>query len=288
MKSFEDLIKDKQQSYIDIINFRRKNANQIKTSNLYHMYRLLVSREALLIKKIAGSDNRIETYFSIYYYLLWNGILSKDGYFAYEIDKEELMTNLIGVSIPLGKGVCYNIELNFIDILKELRPDIKSYSIGTNFKMDESFVSSANLINKESINSAIEQANHVETLIISNNNGQYEYFLYDPTNFRINKLKFYNNFFDEKFYDVRTTLLLDKFNTEESPQQILERIKNDIRILYRSTAISLPENQLIRIKKYGIDKCVSGDKHIKLFREDNVDLFKQISIERAKILSKKN
>ena len=97
-----------------------------------------------------------------------------------------------------------------------------------------------------------------------------------------------NNFFDEKFYDVRTTLLLDKFNTEESPQQILERIKNNIRILYRSTAISLPENQLTRIKKYGIDKCVSGDKHIKLFREDNVDLFKQISIERAKILSKKN
>lgn len=296
MQECEDLIKIEHQIYLDTLNNRIKNESEVRASRLYYMYRLLVSREALLIKKIAGNDNSVETYFAIYYYLLWNGILSKNNLFTFGSDKEELKFSLMRISVPLGKGVCRNIVLNFEDILKELRPEIKFRSIGTHVTNSEDIIPPTNFItirkNVSSTPNDVRHANddkfpnHLETLIMSNEGEKKEFFLYDPTNFRITHLKFCANLSDKKFYDARTSVLFDKIDIKESPQCSLEHLEEIIRLLYRATAVPLPQTHLIKIRKYGIDRCLASDKDIKLFRNANSDLFEEISRERTKILTK--
>lgn len=268
MQECENLIEHDRQAIFSDINKKLINARIAKISKLYSVYNLLVSREALLIKRIAGDDNSVEKYFAIYCCLLKNGVLSKDNKFNYGLDDKEMIFKFPGVSVSMGKGLCRNIAVNFIDILKELRPDIKIFPVGTKLPHP---------LDKD------KTTNHLEVLILSKKG---ELYLYDPTNFRINRLNFVNKSFDKNFYDIRYSLIFGELDFKESLEQKVESLEKGIRILYRATATPTPKEQIIQIHKYGIDRCLAGINEVKLFLNGNRELFEEVSRERDKMLIK--
>lgn len=156
-------------------------------------------------------------------------ILSKNNFFIFDADKKGIGSCLLGVSVSLGNGVCRNIALNFKDILEELRPDVKITSIGTHVSDTEDLlIPSTDFIKKRrgssprpvSISDTENNklANHLESLIFDNSNAENQFFLYDPTNFRITNLRFCNGSFGREFYDARTSLMFDGFDTTKDLQ----------------------------------------------------------------------
>ena len=290
LEDCEALINNRHHIYLKTLTEEEKVKQELQNSKFYYIYKLLILKEALLIKQLAGDDDRIFTYFSIYYYLLWNGLLSKDGKFIFN-DGIKCPTKLFGSSVIFGRGVCSNIATHFTEILKELKPDVEIFTIGTyvdendNIKLPSTryITKSISFSNPNSQNSELEKngVNHAETFVKSNG-----FWILDTTNFRINKLIFDDNDYGRKFYDMRVPSLFDFEHFSGTPEEVLSKMEKSIRILYKSINHSISLPRLITIRDYGIKRCIINTKLIEYFRKDNIKLYRQLVDEQDKILKK--
>lgn len=85
---------DYQRVYLEIAKEKQLEIDNYKKRGVYHNYKHICKKEAKLIKKIAGDLQDDRVYFSIYVYLYRNGYLSKNRYFEFDIDEEEVDCNL--------------------------------------------------------------------------------------------------------------------------------------------------------------------------------------------------
>ena len=154
--------KDKHDLYLRFLNNIYSNYYELTNSIFYQYYQKIIQEEISLIKKLSYGDNRIITFFSIYYYLLWNGYLSLTKNFEFTEDNTEIKT-MIGSSIYFGRGVCRNISAHFTELLKAVNPQIEVYTIGTHLAARKEKIMPQ--LNNFKYNINLCGINHAETLV---------------------------------------------------------------------------------------------------------------------------
>lgn len=285
----EKMIDDKHDLYLRTLNEIETITKKLKKSELYRYNQELILQESSLIKKIAGSDNRLSTYFAIYYFLLWNGYLSSNNTFVFKESDFEIKT-LIGNSIYYGSGLCRNISAHFTEILRAINQFASVYTIGTYFDFrkqvripQSKFIECERetVVSRKKSNNSSLTINHAETFVSIDTA-----WLFDPTNFRINKLNFSTNFCSDNLYDIRTTLFLDEFKINSNHQQTINSLEEFSRSLSKTEVIPVSLPKLIMIREEGINKCIEGYNHITEFRNKNRSLYLELEKEKVKLLQK--
>ena len=271
--------KDKHDLYLRFLNNIYSNYYELTNSSFYQYYQKIIQEEISLIKKLSYGDNRIITFFSIYYYLLWNGYLSLTKNFEFTEDNTEIKT-MIGSSIYFGRGVCRNISAHFTELLKAVNPQIEVYTIGTHLAARKEKIMPQ--LNNVKYNINLCGINHAETLVGIDN-----LWLFDPTNFRIKKLKYSEDHKLTSLYDTRTSLLLDNFYLNGFPMNIIENLENYNEYLSKTEQIYLSNIKLNSIRNEGIIRCNEGKYYIDEFRENTQNLFKKIRKEKRRVLKNK-
>ncbi len=247
----------------------------------------------MLIRNLAGNDSKISTYFAIYYYLLWNGLLSNNNKFIYsEHIESEPLDKLSGFTIILGGGVCRNIASHFTELLRELEPCAKYLTIGTYvdnndiiaLPKNEFIARNISYSNVTSCEDVINKPllNHAETFVSSNG-----FYIFDPTSFRINELIIDKNNSDNRFYDMRVPALFDFKHYSGTPEEILTKMEKAIELLYMTKKVPFSAEELLKIRTCGISHCVDNNELINHFRKDTSELRAYLEAEKTKVLTKK-
>lgn len=287
--TIEELIKEKHNTYVLLLNNISTDNESYKNSKSYLYHQKMLFEELSLMRKLARGDNRLIIYFSIYYYLLWNGYLSINKKFEFNVHEEEDI-NILGNSIFFGSGVCRNISTHFTEILRALMPKIQTYTIGTcldsknakGIPKSKYIIRNINNYSENNISNFSNQINHAETLI-----GMDNLWLLDPTNFRVQKLEYDEEYKSTILYDTRTTLMLDEYLFSGMPAEIVNFLENYNLYLSKTRSINLSEKKLISIRNEGIERCLDGKLYIDEFRDNSQYLFKKMAKEKRKILKNK-
>lgn len=235
-----------------------------------------------LIEAIADEKD-INTYFSIYYYLLWNGYFSENNNFIWQSKKKEIEANL-GLNVAAGNGCCRNISVHFANILNALT-DNDFTLIGVRYKNNIKGIKPLKEIKqkvtkKEKIDKPenIYNANHLSAFYTKNKT------IYDPQNFLIQKMN-YDKIGKEYFigtFDLGLDSIYNPYiNLEERLNSLSKKLETSKLFAYVEKKL-IEQKELRTLMKKGIKLCQENQKIIKKHQQDTKPLYQYIKKEISK------
>lgn len=252
----------------------------LELGELHSIYRdTVVPMQAKIMQETAGNTPYNDVYFAIYYYLLWNGYFSYNQQFIAGRDNEYIPTEK-GISISTGIGDCKNISCNYVDVVQTLLPKQVNLLAGTHCSYESSVVSSDKIIRKinssesrEDLKKFVFLPNH-QVVFVSNMSGQY---LYDPTNFMIQRFSDFSTASETEPTDLRINLGEGEFLPDVSLRiSFLDKVSKSSRKLNRIRKHSYPDEALVEIMHAGIELCEDNISGIRDFHEQMNPFFKKV------------
>ena len=261
--------------YKDIL-MTRNDKYFYKNSDISKKYNEVLDNEVELLNKLVD-NNDINTYYSVYYYLLWNGYLSVDNSFIFNTKSKEIDSNL-GLSIANGEGCCRNISIHYNNLMNRLFNDDRFKLVGTKYKKErptieveeiKKYSKAENFINKET-NKYL--SNHAESLDSKNN------IIYDPCRFNIQFINYdnidednYNGLFDlglESVYGIN-----ESFN--ERINNLDKRLDKSILFAYAKKE-NMSYKDLMKLLRQGIEICLDNKNILKEHSEKTNETYQYI------------
>ena len=172
----------KLKNYMDIIIKNSKRRKAFRRLPISQIHDQVMLKEANLLKELV-TNNDIETIFSVYHYLLWNGYFSHKNEFTYKTNNKEECYDL-ALNIAAGSGCCRNIAVHFTNLINIIQNNNDFVLIGTKYKKAPTMLSKVSNIKPKKTKENIYYSTHAESFDNKNN------ILYDPENFGIIRMNY--------------------------------------------------------------------------------------------------
>ena len=278
----ESARKYKEDYYKKCILMAEDSRYQYLNSNLSKKADEVLQIDKSLIETLAD-DKDINTYFSIYYYLLWNGYFSVDNDFIWQSKKKEIDSNL-GLNITAGNGCCRNISVHFTNILNALT-DNDFTLIGVRYKNNIKSIKPPKEIKQkvtkeEKIDKPknIYDVNHLSVFYTKNKT------IYDPQNFLIQKMN-YDNIGKEYFigaFDLGLDCICNPYiNLEERLNSLSKKLETSKLFAYVEKKL-IEQKELRSLMKKGIKICQENQETIIKHQQEVKPLYQYIKKEISK------
>ena len=250
-----------------------------KDSYLKRSYDFLIEKEAELIKKICDGKTTFINVFTVYYYLLWNGLLSNKECFNFG-PPEHSINLKTGTSIICGEGVCVNIAAHFCDILKHINDNNCAFLVGMHVKENDVWDTTHSAIPKKIANVAVLPSesllNHANVLIMDEG----KIYILDPTNFLI-----YKGIKNDKDnptltrIDLRLSIDLDSTYTDANQLRDAANQLKKLNDVFASREYKRYNNDVLSsVLNSGISMCHNHTKEIIEFRQEYNSVYKYIDL----------
>lgn len=243
-----------------------------KSALFFKFYNLILKEEAKLIYNLSEQGNT-DIMFSIYHYLALNGWLSSKRDFQLTASPDELYSRP-EVSICMGGGCCRHLAPHFLTIMNILNNSkTKSFHlVGTNYEKFRGKLPNANEITYSIDHDAFDYfqsgeeydyhyPNHLEVL------SKIDKTLYDPLNFNIQRIDFDDQNLENYIgpMDLAMGMIYDSsVSSFEKQVRLHDVFYKNISFFKR---YSLLDEELIKLRKVGIDICLSNMDKIKDYNE---------------------
>lgn len=261
--------------YKDIL-ITRDDKTFYNNSKISKKYDEILDNEAELLNKLVD-NNDINTYYSVYYYLLWNGFLSADNNFVYSNKNKEIDSNL-GLNIACGNGCCRNISVHYNNLMNKLLNNDRFKLIGTRYKKERPTIELEEIRRySKDMNFNIEpkhkySSTHAESYDSKNN------IIYDPCRFNIQFINYdnvdednYNGLFDlglESVYGIN-----EDFN--ERINNLDKRLDKSILFAYAKKE-NMSYKDLMKLLRQGIEICLDNKNILKEHSEKTNETYQYI------------
>lgn len=251
---------------------------------LSQVYHQALARDSELLQKLNKSGN-FDSYFAIYYYLLWNGYFSSDKCYIFELPKIE--NTEMGQNIYCGNGVCRNISAHFVDVLNEIDSSQKLLLVGTKYENKYKGLDKCREI-VQHVNyepTPIKplpgipthlRPNHLEVM----KENKDSFYLYDVTNFIIRRINLDKSEKNSSILNISCDLWLgnnyDDINTRLS---LLPKYNEFTTVLSSKEKRITSLGYLKEIRAKAIERCQSNSLLINGHYQDNNHIYKYIKKE---------
>lgn len=273
-------IYDKKEIYVNEYYQYKKEREEYNKTALKAVYNQCVLEEAKLLQRLVPKQ-KLEYYFVVYYYLLWNGYFSFANHFTGTYRPKELPYE-IGISIANGTGCCRNIAVHFRNILHLLTRSNDIILVGTN-SINRTSISKTPYIKMRRIKSSDdidkEESNipsHIELLDFATK------LVYDPTNFSVGYLKKQNN----GMLDLGVEILLNYDLDEDVRQNLIKYFRTIERKVASWDIEPYSKEKLKQIRQVGIDICLANLPLLAEFQKQQQHIYHYIKDETVKVLRK--
>lgn len=263
-------------------------------------YKNIVHNEALLIRKIAGSQQYHDIYLGIFKYLYVSGVFSVvpgANKFIFGDDKEEIPCNL-GLSISTGIGVCRNIASHFMDVLNEInkinQTNNSYFVVPTRVSSDDIVVKKLPKEFKEKIDPEMKETlkeldnepssayapNHLEVLCLTNGVLR----VYDPTLFRVRQIHQEKKSEERKIFDLRFNVYRNGYI--KNPVSFLLKADGSRDRFEEALKVPLSVSFHERIMREAIFYCETAGDDIQEFCRATEKYYKIVVEEKSKCYAK--
>ncbi len=231
----------------------------------------LLKKEASLLASLV-KQNDPDVYFSVYYYLLWNGYLSTGNDFIFKSKKKEIDANL-AINIACGAGCCRNIAVHFTNLMHQLDGKNNYILVGTRYKNSPKKIEDTDKI-KQQIDKNYSNCDETKNIYLPNHMESYylpKKTIYDPTGFNIQKVS-YDSIGKENFIGIfdlgYESIYSQKESLEEKLSTLNKRLKTSELLVYAKKE-NLSKEKLIKLREMGIAICEENKDLIEEYREEN-------------------
>ena len=262
--------------------YRIGQFNYLRENNYKEMYNFvdkeyqdIINKTAIFIKELGLKDNHV-SYFSIFSFLLWNGIFSKDNKYVYSADDTFDANGYFGLDIMYGKGNCKSNSDMMSKVFKKM--GLNSYflvnscdikSVDSTIDLKRVNIDENSLASLESDDSKLV-GNHANVLVEDSYTNNF--YVYDPTNLLIynasNSMEasLYNG--EGKCYFKPWGFILFEYMKTKEILELMDRIDKQDKLL------SISDLEVRDTVRMSINKCKKEKSLILDFRKDinkNID-----------------
>ena len=269
-------LNNKNEIYLNIYEKElKKRKEEYENTKLQFVYQKVISEEADLLKKLVP-EQKLDYYFTTYYYLLKKGYLSVNHKFETSIEPMELSYER-GISITNGNGCCRNICLHLKNILKCLNiGNVIVIGTAQNGRSQDKTVNPENMSVHSRTKINTNSPNHMEILDLN------DLTIYDPTQFKIRKLEKIKRNGQYNLIDSGVRIYMDFTIPPQCIKKINEASDQTEKILSSLLQTRYDKNKLERLKLLGAKICSPQIEQLEHYQEKHQPVYEYIKEETLK------